>query len=289
MIASPRMAALMRPVQPILIADRFLDLHEELTALLRGLAAEDWSRPTMSTHWSVKDVAAHLLDTHLRRLSCQRDSYVPDGFAGGIESGEGLTRFLNRLNEEWVAVAKRLSPAILIEMIEVSGRGVAALFESLDPLAEAIFPVSWAGQDVSPNWLDVAREFTEKWIHQAQIREAVERDGLTDRRFLHPVLDTFMRALPFTYSEVEAPEGTVVGVQVHGDAGGDWSLRMEGSGWELYEGRHDAAEARAHLDQDVAWKLFSTRKRKQQLLPLVRFEGSADLARRVAEMISVVA
>ena len=181
------MAALMRPVQPILIADRFLDLHEELTALLRGLAAEDWSRPTMSTHWSVKDVAAHLLDTDLRRLSCQRDSYVPDGFAGGIESGEGLTRFLNRLNEEWVAVAKRLSPAILIEMIEVSGRGVAALFESLDPLAEAIFPVSWAGQDVSPNWLDVAREFTEKWIHQAQIREAVERDGLTDRRFLHPV------------------------------------------------------------------------------------------------------
>ena len=279
----------LRPVQPILIADRFLDLHEELTALLRSLSAEDWGRPTMCANWNVKDVTAHLLDTDLRRLSSQRDSHVPDGFGEGIESDDDLIRFLNRLNEEWVAVAKRLSPAVLVEMLEVSGTGVAALVGSLDPYSEAIFPVSWAGQDVSPSWLDVAREFTEKWIHQAQIREAVQRDGLTDRRFLHPVLDTFLRALPFTYREVEAPEGTVVGVHIHGDAGGDWSLRMEGSGWELYEGRHDQADARAHLDQDVAWKLFSTRKRKQQLTPLIRFEGRVDLAQKAAEMISVVA
>jgi len=239
--------------------------------------------------WTVKDIAAHLLDTDLRRVSFQRDSYVPEASGEGIESSEDLTRFLNRLNEEWVAAAKRLSPAILIEMIEVSGRRVAALFESLDPFAEATFPVSWAGQNVSPCWLDVARDFTEKWVHQAQIREAVQRDGLNDRQFLYPVLDTFMRALPFTYRRVEAPEGTVVGLHVHGDAGGDWSLRREGFGWELYEGRHDAADARTQLDQDVAWKLFSTRKRKNQLMPQVRFEGREDLARKVAEMISVVA
>ncbi len=279
----------MRPVQPILIADRFLDLHRSLIALLRDLTAEDWGRPTICANWSVKDVTAHLLDGDLRRLSCQRDSYLPEVFGEGNPSSEDLTRLLNRLNEEWVAVAKRLSPAILIEMLEVSGGQVAALFESLDPFAEAIFPVSWAGQDVSPCWLDVARELTEKWVHQAQIREAVRQAGLNDRRYLHPVLDTFMRALPYTYSKIEAPEGVVVGVHVGGGAGGDWSLRREGPGWQLYDGRHDVAEARAHLDQEVAWKLFSTRKRKHQLMPLVRLEGREDLARAAAEMISVVA
>jgi uncharacterized protein (TIGR03083 family) len=279
----------LRPVQPIVTASRFAELNDELVTLLKGLTAEDWGRPTMCSSWNVKDVTAHLLDTDLRRLSSQRDAYVPEGFGDGIETSDDLTRFLNRLNEEWVATAKRLSPAILIEMIDAYGKKVAALFESLDPDAEAIFPVSWVGQNVSPNWLDVAREFTEKWVHQAQIREAVERDGLNDRRFLHPVLDTFLRALPFTYRGVEAPEGTVVGVHIRGDAGGDWSLRREDSGWELYEGRDGAADARALLDQDVAWRLFSTRKRKQQLMPLVQLEGREDLAAKAAEMISVVA
>jgi hypothetical protein len=63
----------MEPVKPILVADLFPGLHAELIALLRGLAQEDWSRPTVAGAWTVKDVAAHLLDVQLRRLSAQRD------------------------------------------------------------------------------------------------------------------------------------------------------------------------------------------------------------------------
>ncbi|HEX3202686.1 MAG TPA: hypothetical protein VHW42_12245 [Actinomycetes bacterium] len=41
-------------------------------------------------------------------------------------------------------------------------------------------PVSWVGPDPAPNWLDVAREYSERWTHQQQIRDAAEipgRDG----------------------------------------------------------------------------------------------------------------
>src|SRR5213082_3892646 len=47
----------------------FAPLHAELMSLLRGLSAEDWEKPTVAKAWRVRDVAAHLLDTQLRRLS----------------------------------------------------------------------------------------------------------------------------------------------------------------------------------------------------------------------------
>lgn len=39
---------------------------------------------------------------------------------------------------------------------------LAKFFASLDPFAPAIFPVAWAGEQESFNWMDVARDYTEK-------------------------------------------------------------------------------------------------------------------------------
>ena len=52
-----------------------------------------------------------------------------------------------------------------------------------------------------PNWFHLAREFTERWHHQQQIRLATERDGIMTRELYHPVLECFMRALPFAFRD----------------------------------------------------------------------------------------
>ena len=39
-------------------APLFGPLHAELLALLRGLSADDWQRPTVAGRWLVRDVAA---------------------------------------------------------------------------------------------------------------------------------------------------------------------------------------------------------------------------------------
>ncbi len=75
-------------------------------------------------------------------------------------------------------------------------------FKALPPFEPAGVSVAWAGEAQSFNWFDIAREYTEKWLHQQHIREAVSRPVLAERRWLHPVLDTFMRALPYTYRGV---------------------------------------------------------------------------------------
>lgn len=262
----------MRAVEPIHVAHLFAPLNEELLALLRSLSAEEWNAPTVAGAWTVKDVAAHLLDTQLRRLSRHRDAYEPppppDAFANG------LAGFVNGMNREGVAVLRRLSPALMIDMHARYGAEMAAFMESLDPNAPAKWGVSWAGEDESPMWFDVARELTERWHHQQQIRDATGRLPLYER-YLDPVLDTFMRAVPFAYREVTA-DPIVFRID---DAA--WSL-VDG---QLYAGGADDPATTITLRGDVAWRLFT----KQKVEPRAAIEGDAQLAEPLLKMIAIVA
>jgi hypothetical protein len=62
---------------PILVADLFPEVTSRLVELLRSLSAGEWHLPTVSSRRTVKDIASHLLDGSLRRLSMQRDGYRP--------------------------------------------------------------------------------------------------------------------------------------------------------------------------------------------------------------------
>jgi uncharacterized protein (TIGR03083 family) len=244
------------PLSPVDTVDLFPGLHEELIALLRGLAPEDWERPTMAGAWRVRDVAAHLLDVSLRKLSGQRDHHRFPPPAEPVDSYASLVRFLNRLNAEWVQVAGRLSPEVLTGLLEWTGPQVAAYVATVDPHAEAPISVAWAGEDRSESWFDTGREYTEHWHHQAQIRAAVGAPPLDSRRWLHPVLDLAVRALPVAFRGVEAPEGTALVLDVTGDAGGAWSLVREGGAWRLWRGAAERPATRARLDADAAWRLL---------------------------------
>lgn len=192
----------MNPVEPIQTIELFPPLSRELIKLLKSLIKEEWSRPTVCTGWSVKDVAAHLLGGSLGRLS---EGEVHSSQAEKNElSFEELVRLIDQENEEWVKAARRISPSLLIEFLDITDKALNMYFKSLPMGGSARTPVSWAGETESSNWLDVAREYTEKWLHQQHIREAVGRPLLTSRKWLFPVLDTFMRALPYTYRNIEA-------------------------------------------------------------------------------------
>src|SRR5690606_16049111 len=122
---------------PILVAPLFRDISSRLVELLRSFTADDWHRPTLSSRRQVKDIASHLLDGSFRRLSMQRDGYRPDGHASQPGANETLLSFLNRLNDEWETATRRLSPQVLIGLLEWADPQLAGLFESLDPFAPA--------------------------------------------------------------------------------------------------------------------------------------------------------
>jgi hypothetical protein len=142
-------------------------------------------------------------------------------------------------------------------------------------------------------WFDIAREYTERWHHQRQIALAVGRPTPIDaRRLYHPVLDTFCRALPYTFRGVDAPENAVVVVTIAGDAGGDWHVRKMENGWTLFDGTAAPATSRVVIDQADAWRLFTKRTDRataRARFPGIRIESDVGLGERVLEMVSIMA
>jgi uncharacterized protein (TIGR03083 family) len=280
----------MKPLEPILIVDLFPAERDALLQLLAALSEEEWSRPTVCAGWSVKDVALHLLGDDVGRLSRGRDAFSGAAFVprGDRDFEAELLAFINEANERWVQATRRISPHLLCDLLRFTGGETYRYFQSLD-LFQIGEPVSWAGPDPAPVWLDVAREYTERWLHQQQIRDAVEKPGLKERRFFAPVLDTFVRALPHTFSDVDAPEGVHVKLTVSGEAGGEWSLVRQDENWALYREAVAEPAATAVIDQETAWRLFTKGIPKDEARGGMTFAGDQTLALKVLDTVSIIA
>jgi uncharacterized protein (TIGR03083 family) len=276
----------MRDPQPILVTRLFPEVLTALLALLHDLSPEDWNRSTSCPGWSVKDIATHLLGGKIGVLSRHRDGYR---FSGDpIMNWDELVALVNNLNKVWVSAASRLSPRVLCELLKITGEQVCDYFKSLDPFAIG-GPVDWAGPEPAPVWLDLAREYTEWWHHQQQIRDAVGKPGLKEPKFFAPLLDCFVRALPRTYRDVEAKHGTLVALTISGDSGGRWRLLRENDAWNLYVGVTEPVAAEVVIDQDVAWRLFTRGIGKDEALGNSTVIGDQSLGLKMFETVSVIA
>jgi uncharacterized protein (TIGR03083 family) len=188
---------------PIDARPLFAPQQAAFTGLLGGLAPAQWEQPTICPGWDVKDIAAHVLGDHIGRLSRHRDGHRPPR----PRDGEAFPAFLDRINDEWVTAARRISPRLLIEQLQDTGEQVAEFWQAVDPDALGA-AVSWAGPGSAPVWLDGARDFSEYWTHHQQICDATRQPGLMSPGYARPVIDTFMRALPHTLRHVTAPDST---------------------------------------------------------------------------------
>jgi uncharacterized protein (TIGR03083 family) len=290
------------PPGPLITAHLFPTLDARLIDLLRSLRPDDWERQTIAPRWRVKDVAAHLLDTQLRRLSFGRDGYALSP-PPAIASDRDLISFIDRLNAEGVTVYRRLSPPVLIGWMEQSSREAASYYASLDPFAPARIGVSWAGESVSANWFDVARELTERWHHQQQIRLAVSEPADTaldasanaarspraimTPELYRPVLDCFMRALPFHYRSMPARPGSAIRIDVTGESGGEWHL-YRGDAWLLAGEPAGAIVATVTIPEDIAWRIFTKGIARENAREHVRVTGDAALGYHVLDMLAIV-
>lgn len=271
---------------PIIVSHLFPELLDGLLALLSSLSAKDWDRATVCKSWSVKDVSLHLLSVEIGNLSRKRDAFSPS--PGPVKGPDELLERINDLNATWVQATQRISPRLLCDLLQFTGSQACEYFQSLDPYQFGE-PVSWAGPDPAPVWLDLAREYTERWHHQQHIRDAVGRSGFKQPRFMEPVLDTFVRALPHTYRTVSAPDGTIVTLTISGRAGGQWSLLREEDLWKLYLDLGGTPDAEVTVDEDIAWRLFSKGISQTEGDAQVIVTGNQQLGRHVLDMVSIIA
>jgi uncharacterized protein (TIGR03083 family) len=262
----------------------FARSRSELIDLLDTLAPDEWHRPTAAAPWTVHDVVAHLLGDDVGRISRARDQYV----APGGRADESLPQLVHRLNDEWVRATARISPRLLVDLLRTTTPQVMGYWQEADLAAQGP-AVSWAGLGEAPVWLDCARDFTEDWVHQQQIRQAVGQDSPDEPDVLHAVLETFLRAVPYTLDH-HAPEPGTAGrlaVTVPGAAGGTWTWRRADGGWVWTHPSSQAATS-ITLDADDLWKLCVRMIEPAEAATRAIVRGDAGLALAALRTVSII-
>ncbi|MCU0393741.1 MAG: maleylpyruvate isomerase N-terminal domain-containing protein [Thermoflexibacter sp.] len=266
----------------------FSVLDRKLIELLKSLTAEEWNSQTVAKLWKVKDVASHLLDGNLRALSTSRDNYFGER-PENIHSYQDLVSFLNQLNISWTSATKRLSPQVIINLLEITGQEYTEHLKTLNPFENAIFSVAWAGQETSPNWFHIAREYTEKFLHQQQIRDAVGKQEIMTKELFYPFVDTFMFAFPYTFSNISAENGTTVSIEISTEIGGIWSIVKTDKGWNLDKSENFNPTSKIIINPETVWKLFSKSWKPEQVTDKVTILGDITLAKQALKIVAVMA
>lgn len=276
-------------LEPIFITDLFYKIDEKLIEVLSSLAENEWNNQSVAPLWTIKDIAVHLLDGNIRTLSMARDGYFgvqPEN----VYSYQDLINYLNKLNADWVIAMKRISPNVLVELLTSTGKQYCDYITQLNPFDKAVFSVGWAGETESRVWFHVAREYTEKWHHQQQIRLAVTKEReLYAREFYWPYLETSMRALPHHYHCVAGNEGDMIQFVITGEGGGVWNLYRENSQWALV--KEDTAQplCKVIIEGTIAWRLFTKGVSKHEARNYVTIEGKQEIGEMIFDMLAVMA
>jgi len=225
--------------------------RERLLTLLASLSPEQWAASTAVPRWSVKDIALHLLDVDLSWLARNRDR-DHTGLPSAPPGHEEFVLALAQRNQRWVDGTRVLSPPLITGLLGWSGEQLDAYLGAVDLAGPS--SVYWAGP--GPLWFDLAREFTERWVHYRQVEEAVRpsRPEQGQDEYLPLVLRTFIWGFPHQYRAV-APAGTAVAVEIPGI--GAWTLTSTEAGWSLGEGRAAAPAAGVRVSGEAAWRLLT--------------------------------
>lgn len=261
------------PLEPVIAEPLFAPVRAELLRVLSKLSDEQWEKATVCTGWTVRDVALHLLGDDVGFLSGLRDH---DGQWADAQSLTELIAFIDAQNDLWVKAARRMSRRLLISLLTFSGQQCREFIASLDP-HEMSGPIGWAGDQPDPQWLHIARELTEHWLHHQHICEAAGVTSLKEARFVHPVLSTFVHALPYTYRQITAPDDTLVKLVITGEGGGEWHLVRETPGWKLYANTDLKPAVTVTLDVDAAWRMFTKGIARDALRQKAVIEGDKAL------------
>jgi uncharacterized protein (TIGR03083 family) len=236
-------------------ASLFVAERARLSELLATLGRADWDRPSPCPGWSVLGLCCHLVGDDLGFLSRHRDGH--HGTPGPEQAGEAeFIAWLDDRQAEWVRAARRLSPRVVISLLDWAGPQIVETMRGEDPRAVTA-SVSWAGTGPVPAWLDQVRELSEYWIHRQQLLQALGRPSDLRADLAGPVLDGLRWAYPFRLGQVRAEPGDTVTISISGPVVLTWQLVATTTGWEYREEPGRRGVASLGMTTEQAWRLLT--------------------------------
>jgi uncharacterized protein (TIGR03084 family) len=192
--------------------------HDDLRAILAGIQAEDWERPTPAAGWTVRDQISHLAYFD----GAARLSMVdPDAFrAARAEAVADIEKFVATT----LSYGEGIPGAELLDRFTEERR---RLVEAARAMPDGV-RIPWYGPDMAVASSVTAR-IMETWAHGQDVADALGvTRPLTDR--LRHVCDIGIRARPFSYrSRGLEPPDTPLRVELVAPDGSRWEWGPSGA------------------------------------------------------------
>ena len=170
-------------------ADAWLDTAERVIRLCRQLSPADWSRPTDCPGWTVHDVVAHL-------------AAIESELAGGPAP--------ERVTNDRVVSAAYTRAGVDARV----GRSPGQLVDELAAAVSARADSGWGTAPLGLPWDEetlLRNRAIDMWVHEQDIRRAVDRPGGWDAPGARVTVTAFGMAMPYVLGKlVAAPPGTTV-------------------------------------------------------------------------------
>ena len=181
---------------------------EALAEVSSGLSATEWALPTECPGWDVKDQVSHLIGIERAIMG----EPVPE-WSGPL--GDHVKNDFAATNEPFVAVRRALlGPSVRAEFVEVTTTRLAQL--------DALTAEGWAAVGYSPLGDVPHAEFMavrvfDSWVHEQDVRRALDRRGGDGNTASEISLDHVQRAMPYVVGKLAGcADGTAVRFDVTG-------------------------------------------------------------------------
>jgi uncharacterized protein (TIGR03083 family) len=181
---------------------------EALAEVSSGLSATEWALPTECPGWDVQDQLSHLVGIERAIMG----EPVPV-WSGPL--GDHVKNDFAAANEPFVAVRRALpGPSVRAEFVEVTTTRLAQL-DTLTARGWATVGYSPMGEVPHVDFMTV-RVF-DSWVHEQDVRRALDRRGGDGNTASEISLDHVQRAMPFVVGKLAGcADGTAVRFDVAG-------------------------------------------------------------------------
>lgn len=246
----------------------------QIDKLLDEIPAEQWKSPTSLPGWTVQDVVSHIVGTEMALAGHPQPE---DDKARGLPH---VRNDIGASNECWVNSLRGASPADVHRRFrEIT----ATRAETLEAMSEEdFFAPSWtpAGKDTYARFMRI-RNF-DCWMHEQDIREAVDKPGHESGRCAELSLDEISWALGYIVGKkAGAPQGSSVTFDLDGPVVRQIHVAVDGRA-KVVEALSSPATATLTMSSTAFTRLAGGRIPVELGFGQIQVKGDKELAERVA-------
>jgi uncharacterized protein (TIGR03083 family) len=255
--------------------DALVQEWASLVDLLEQLEPDEWDSPTPLPGWAVRDVVAHLIGTEAMLAGetapeAARDATRPPHVRNDI--GE--------FNEQWVTVLRPEAPEVLLGRFRQLVQEREASLRSMTQ--EEFDAAAWtpAGQASFGRFMQI--RLFDCWLHEQDIRDAVDRPGHESGPCAEGAIDEIVRALGFIVGKrAGAPPGSRITIELTGPVTRSLHVAVDERAL-VVPGLDTEPTAGVSLSSSLFVRLAGGRVEPADHLDQVELTGDRALAERVA-------